>query len=80
MLFVSYKMMMRQGIIRSKNMASIFASVAISIIAKQRNNAGSGLRGLRDISKPKHFVQYISIFEKGSSMITTQRQNEGQSP
>ena len=62
-----------------QNMASIFANATVTIIAKQGNDAGYGLRGLRGISEPRHFVQEVFTLKKGSRIITTYTEKEGQS-
>ncbi|KIN08923.1 hypothetical protein OIDMADRAFT_153536 [Oidiodendron maius Zn] len=63
-----------------QNMASIFANATVTIIAMQGANANYGLRGLRGISKPRNLVQDIFTLGEGSSITTTQQQNEDQNP
>ncbi|PMD34955.1 heterokaryon incompatibility, partial [Hyaloscypha variabilis F] len=63
-----------------QSMASIFANATVTIIAMQGADANYGLRGLRDISEPRNYVQDVFKFEKGSSVITTKQQDEDQSP
>lgn len=63
-----------------KNMASIFTNATVTIIAMQGADANYGLRGLRDISEPRNLVQEVFTLEKGSSVISTQQQNEGRNP
>ena len=63
-----------------QNMASIFANATVTIIEMQGANANYGLRGLRDISKPRNLVQDIFTLGGGSRITTTQQQNENQNP
>ncbi|PMD22544.1 hypothetical protein NA56DRAFT_570240 [Hyaloscypha hepaticicola] len=70
----------RLGIPKIKNMASIFTNATVTIIAMQGADANYGLRGLRDISEPRNLVQEVFTLEKGSSVISTQQQNEGRNP
>ncbi|KAE9369267.1 HET-domain-containing protein [Stipitochalara longipes BDJ] len=62
-----------------KNMASIFANATVTIVS-QGADANYGLRGLRDISEPRNFVQDVFTLEKGSRVISTQEQNKDQNP
>lgn len=47
------------------NMAPIFANASITIIAKQRDDANYGLRGLSGISQPRNIYQ--DLFKLGNS-------------
>lgn len=47
------------------NMASIFASASVTIIAQQGSDANYGLRGLRSISQPRDLLQESFTLAKG---------------
>jgi hypothetical protein len=55
------------------NMASIFATASVTIIAMQGSDANYGLRGLRGISQPRKVIQRPFRLAKGHQVIECRR-------
>ncbi|KAH8593566.1 heterokaryon incompatibility protein-domain-containing protein, partial [Bisporella sp. PMI_857] len=55
------------------NMAAIFASAKVTIIAKQGADANFGLKGIRGVSQPRNLNQVKIMLEDGSVLIRGSR-------